>query len=166
MHEWWSTQLIQQGCGPTVQYCVLGKCASVKLYVCTMYMHVCLSCLGMLIFCLECLYSLLRPQRALAVRPPLALLFFWMCMFEASLSIYVTLVILHMAPPECIILAYCMVQERILCIFHCSEAAVEEDLRYMLQPSRVYVGESVNVFQRGRFTSIFMTLTYQQTTCV
>ena len=41
-----------------------------------------------------------------------------------------------------------------MCIFHCSEAAVEEDLRYMLQPSRIYVGESVNVFQRGEFAFI------------
>lgn len=27
---------------------------------------------------------------------------------------------------------------------------MEEDLRYMLQPSRIYVGESINVFQRGQ----------------
>ena len=36
-----------------------------------------------------------------------------------------------------------------------SEAAVEEDLRYMLQPSRIYIGESINVFGRGK------TITYR-----
>ena len=30
-----------------------------------------------------------------------------------------------------------------------SEAAVEEDLLYMLQPSRVYVGDNINVFGKG-----------------
>ena len=31
-----------------------------------------------------------------------------------------------------------------------SEAAVEEDLLYMLQPSRVYVGDNINVFGKGK----------------
>ena len=45
-----------------------------------------------------------------------------------------------------------------LCTLQCSEAAVEEDLRYniMLQPSRIYIGESVNVFQRGMLAFIFI----------
>lgn len=30
-----------------------------------------------------------------------------------------------------------------------SEAAVESDLQYMLQPSRIYIGDNVNKFQRG-----------------
>ena len=34
----------------------------------------------------------------------------------------------------------------LLCI---SVATVEGDLRYMQQPSRMYLGEGVNVFQRG-----------------
>jgi hypothetical protein len=42
-------------------------------------------------------------------------------------------------------------------VLHCSEAAVEEDLRYMLQPSRIYVGESVNVFQRGKYVCFHFT---------
>ena len=41
-------------------------------------------------------------------------------------------------------------------ILQYSEAAVEEDLRYMLQPSRIHVGESVNVFQRGMLAFIFI----------
>ena len=31
----------------------------------------------------------------------------------------------------------------------CSEAAVEADLAYMLQPSRIYIGDNINVFGRG-----------------
>ena len=31
----------------------------------------------------------------------------------------------------------------------CSEATVEADLAYMLQPSRIYIGDNVNVFCRG-----------------
>jgi DNA damage-binding protein 1 len=37
-------------------------------------------------------------------------------------------------------------------IFVCqknSEAAVEADLMYMLQPSRMYIGDNINVFRRG-----------------
>ena len=30
-----------------------------------------------------------------------------------------------------------------------SVATVEEDLRYMQQPARMYIGESINVFGRG-----------------
>jgi hypothetical protein len=31
-----------------------------------------------------------------------------------------------------------------------SEAAVEADLMYMLQPSRMYIGDNINVFRRGK----------------
>ena len=31
----------------------------------------------------------------------------------------------------------------------CSVATVEEDLRYMQQPSRMYIGDNINVFGRG-----------------
>ena len=31
----------------------------------------------------------------------------------------------------------------------CSEAAVESDLQYMLQPSRIYIGDNINTFNRG-----------------
>ena len=32
----------------------------------------------------------------------------------------------------------------------CSDAAVEADLAYMLQPSRIYIGDNINVFGRGK----------------
>ena len=31
-----------------------------------------------------------------------------------------------------------------------SEAAVEADLMYMLQPSRMYIGDNINVFRHGK----------------
>ena len=36
-----------------------------------------------------------------------------------------------------------------ICVCVCSVATVEEDLRYMQQPARMYIGESINAFERG-----------------
>ena len=41
-----------------------------------------------------------------------------------------------------------------------SEAAVEADLAYMIQPSRLYIADNINVFGRG----IFLTYFFHQTT--
>lgn len=35
-----------------------------------------------------------------------------------------------------------------------SEATVEADLLYMVQPSRMYFGDNINVFSRGKLNSI------------
>ena len=37
-----------------------------------------------------------------------------------------------------------------LLLFIPSEAAVEADLMYMLQPSRMYIGDNINVFRHGK----------------
>ena len=43
--------------------------------------------------------------------------------------------------------------------FSASEATVEAEMMYMLQPSRLYVGDNINVFEKGRFeTSSFFQL--------
>ena len=35
-----------------------------------------------------------------------------------------------------------------------SEAAVEQDMLYMSQPSRIYIGDNVNVFGRGEGSEV------------
>ena len=35
-----------------------------------------------------------------------------------------------------------------------SDATTEEDMRYMIQPAQVHVGDSVNVFRHGRYCLI------------
>ncbi len=38
---------------------------------------------------------------------------------------------------------------KILTLFRYSEATIESEMQYMLQPSRIYVGDNINVFQKG-----------------
>ena len=46
-----------------------------------------------------------------------------------------------------------------LCPLIYSEAAVEADLAYMVQPSRIYIADNINVFGRGIFLIYIFYLT-------
>ena len=47
----------------------------------------------------------------------------------------------------------------------CREATVESEMLYMLQPSRIYIGDNINVFGRGKEIKVIITFTLTSEKC-